>query len=108
MNPIPIEFWSLLYCDEQWHVLICIEHKYVVMSDSIIRYLHDEHSLRKKDYALLIVAMSKLLTIEDPKDLLSSLTAITALKLPNFGGSELGSWEIKVAVAWKLTKNGAK
>jgi Orsellinic acid/F9775 biosynthesis cluster protein D len=73
MNPIPTEFQSLLRYDEQWHVLICIKHKYVVMSDYLIRHLRNEHSLRKKDYAPLILAVSKLPTIEDPKDLLSPL-----------------------------------
>jgi Orsellinic acid/F9775 biosynthesis cluster protein D len=80
MNPIPTKFQSLLRYDEQWHVLICIKHKYVVMSNYLIRHLRDEHSLRKKDYAPLILAVSKLPTIEDPKDLPTPLNDSTPIK----------------------------
>lgn len=59
MNPIPIEYRSLLQYNEQWQALICVQCNggSAVGREGLNRHLRDIHGLKAKDYNPLLASL---------------------------------------------------
>jgi hypothetical protein len=61
MNPVPIEYRSLIGYNHEWHALICFkcEGHSAIGRSSLVRHLRGLHGLNSKDYKPLIQALDE-------------------------------------------------
>jgi len=65
-SAIPVEFQNLMRYDAAWHVIICLQCKFVILKQSVFRHIRKYHGgLKREEKKVLSDAVDARLLVED-------------------------------------------